>query len=423
MGKRTQHQQTNTPILQPKRMESTALIMGRTAVVTNASSSTLQHLQVGPPASSSGGDESDTAHLRIVDPVTPAPTDFIGTRTRATAGGSDYGAEGSYRRFQSKVALAKLSIVAVGGRVSILGHEGGVNSEVGKHERGEESAAAGVDHGDGGDGRVAGYHGGKEKAAAEAAPDVTFGVQDLILLQGELLLQGDGGGEQKHRGLEVKRSARLRTATVSAISGEVGADDAAAASGVVGASAAADGIVGTRDEHGSSSSAGVTLGFAGEVKLDEAWEPKPFFVGTTLSQILSSLSPSPGRAWEEDQEEEEEEEVTDGHGGAWRAPEEGVRGRGGGGVVDGLMFDGVVVDLAGESIMRGNVTLVGTALVQVCVPYTMLLPQLLLLRLLLLLYVCGVLVVSIRCPSFSSVIYVLATNVICQIQRQSLYIL
>lgn len=223
---------------------------------------------------------------------------------------------------------AKLSVVSVGGRVSLVDTTGD-------------------------DGRMAGINDGEglpKQAAAAAAVDTTpFALRDLVLLRAELLLDGGGSGDelQQHRGLAVENSARFRTANVSALaSGAAGSGHDEAAS-VRPRSA--------RDSAADAAVAGVTLEVKGEAKLGEAWEPKPFFVGTSLSQRF----PSPESA-----------ELA---GAGAAAVEGGGRhaASSGGGERDAdddrVSFDGVLVKLAGESEVQGGVSLAGTAMVQVCV--------------------------------------------------------
>lgn len=225
---------------------------------------------------------------------------------------------------------AKLSVVSVGGRVSLVDTTGdhdqgdGINDG----ERLTKSAAA---------------------AAATAAVDTTpFALRDLVLLGAELFLEGgsDGDERQQHRGLAVENSARFRTANVSAVA------SGAAGSGHDGA--AGDRRRSARGSPTDAAVAGVTLEVQGAAKLGEAWEPKPFFLGTSLSQRF----PSPESA----------ELAGAGAGAVEGGGRHAARSGGGERDADGrLSFDGVVVKLAGESEVRGGVSLAETAMVQVCI--------------------------------------------------------
>ena len=266
--------------------------------------------QVDPPDLSAVG-ESDAAHLRIVD--------ADGFRARRPSslggqggGGGGGGGGGKYRPGGKPAAM--LSIVSVGARVSLLGRGSG--------------------GGDSGGGVVVSDVGVRRPAAAGAA-GVPFEVQDLILLRSELVLDGGGGGNGgDRRGVAVKRSARLRMVNASAA--------------VAGDGFAAEGGVGV----------GVTaLATAGEAKLGEAWEPKPFFLGTSLSQMFPSTpTPSPPAPPPSNLQR-----AGDGGGDGGR----GWSKAGGGDGEDCLAFDGVVVDLAGGAVVRGDVSLAGGAVVQV----------------------------------------------------------
>ncbi|CAN0258377.1 unnamed protein product, partial [Ectocarpus sp. 4 AP-2014] len=280
--------------------------------------------QVDPPAFPSDR-ESKISHLRIVGSggpqVTgahPASTGFHrndatnGHRTRTTGPG------------------AKLSVVSVGGRVSLVDTTGDDDRGAGKND-GEVLTKPAA-------------------AAAAAAVDTTpFALRDLALLGAELFLEGgsDGNLRQHHRGLAVENSARFRTANVSAV-----------ASGAAGSGhdeAAADRRRWARGSPADAAVAGVTLETQGAAKLGEAWEPKPFFLGTSLSQRF----PLP-----------ESRELVGAGAGAVEGGGRHRRRSGGGerDADDKVSFDGVVVRLAGESEVQGGVSLAETAMVQQVAP-------------------------------------------------------
>lgn len=100
---------------------------------------------------------------------------------------------------------------------------------------------------------------------------------------------------------------------------------------------------------GAASAVAVTV--AGNAVLGEAWAVKPFFLGTSLSQIFPS-PPSPSVA-----------PLT---GGTTVAHEGG--GGGGGSGEDVVTFDGVSLELKGSCDVRGEVHLGGPAVVKVRLP-------------------------------------------------------
>ncbi|CAM9686956.1 unnamed protein product, partial [Ectocarpus sp. 8 AP-2014] len=212
--------------------------------------------QVDPPAFPSDKD-SEISHLRIVGSGGPQAT---GTRPAFTGFHGDDGVNG-YRP-RTTAPGAKLSVVSVGGRVSLV------------DTTGDDDQGAGIKDGE----RFT-----KPAAAAATAVDSTpFALRDLALLGAELFLEGgsDGDERQQHRGLAVENSARFRTANVSAV-----------ASGAAGSGhdeAAADRRRRARGSPVDAAVAGVTLEVQGAVKLGEAWDPKPFFLGTSLSQRFPS---------------------------------------------------------------------------------------------------------------------------------------
>lgn len=235
-----------------------------------------------------------------------------------------------------------LSVVSVGARVSLIAHGSGDGNG-----------------GSGGDGVAVSDGDGEARmsaAAAAEAPAVLFAVQDLVLLRSELFLDGGGDGEDG-RGVTVKRSARLRMVNVSSVTGDVDIP------GVVVDDGAGVGV-------GVAAGGEVALRTAGEAKLGGAWEPKPFFLGTSLSQMFPSTPPPSDHSHPAGRADGEGDGGGDGgRGSANFWGEEGSGGGcggGGDGDVDCLTVGGVVVDLAGGSVVRGNVSLAGGAVVQVC---------------------------------------------------------
>lgn len=293
-----------------------------------------------------------------------------------------------------------------------------------------------VDGGGRFDSEVAGEATKTAETAAVAPPATMFAVESLVLLRGELLLQGGGGGgsgdggqQKQHPGVAVMKSARFRMTNVSSVAGAAvaagasgapadvhgavaavaagatnavrgadaggatagatsaagisnavrGADaaDAADAAGTADANAAgtaaggqvwhgddvvapADGGCGGGDGSNGSDSGAVALEVAGEAKLGEAWDPKPFFLGTSLSQLFPSVAP----ALSQREAPPAVGGLRDG-GVDQEAAQAGVHGD----LDDLVVFDGVVIDLKGESTVRGHVSLVGTAGVQVRATY------------------------------------------------------
>ena len=315
--------------------------------------------KVNPPALTEGG-ESIVSHLRIVDELPWVAT-----------GGGDDGGSSRYRD-----GGAKLSIVSVGGKVSLVGHSGNDTIMTGTAEE-------------------------REPRKEAAFPVPRLAVQDLLLLGGQLLLEGSNGG---HRGVTVKRSTRIRTTRVSAAVASTASTASAAAAGGCGGNGCSD------DQHapvrtvtggynmrsGSSSSSSVSgwkrlmpsrpaasantgttedaaaeqgatggggdvdavkLEMAGRADLGEAWEPKPFFLGTSLSPLF----PSPPAAPE-------------GEGPGARGEKHRWRTSGRSGEGDVVVFDAVLVELSGDSDVRGDLSLVQSSSVQVRKPLVPSLP-------------------------------------------------
>eukprot|EP00903_Cladosiphon_okamuranus_P016015 g14787.t1 len=178
--------------------------------------------QVDPPELSANG-EGGGAHLRIVD---GDASRFLGAGFPSSSG--DGHELGSSDRARGGKPTPMLSIVSVGGRVSLLGGSG----------------------------------------SASEAPAVPFHVQDLVLLRSELSLDG---GDEGRRGATVEGSARLRMANVSSVTGGAHVHVTA-------------GVVDDGGGGGVATGGEVALRTVGETRLGDAWEPKPFFLGTSLSQ-------------------------------------------------------------------------------------------------------------------------------------------
>ncbi|CAN0522437.1 unnamed protein product, partial [Ectocarpus sp. 12 AP-2014] len=190
--------------------------------------------QVDPPAFPSDK-WNEISHLRIV-----GSGGFQATGTRPTFTGFHQNDGVNGHRTRTTAPGAKLSVVSVGGRVSLV-------DTAGDHDRG-----AGNRDGE-----------GLTKPAAAAAVDTTpFALGDLALLGAELFLEGasDGGELQQHRGLAVESSARLRTANVSAVA-------SGAAAGSDHDEAAADQRRWARGSPADAAVAGVTLEAQGAAKL------------------------------------------------------------------------------------------------------------------------------------------------------------
>ncbi|CAM9806315.1 unnamed protein product, partial [Hapterophycus canaliculatus] len=266
----------------------------------------------GPSGAEGGG---DTAHLRIV-------------------GGDGGSGDRSKDRSARHTVDARLAVVSVGGRVSLVdldavGGGGGLDPEEGGGAKTVETVAF-------------------APPPPLAAP---FALKELVLLRGELFLQsggGDGSGQQQqHPGVTVQKSARFRTANVSVVAHDF----------LAGGAAEAAETAGGETLNGSDST--VVVEVAGRATLGEAWEPKPFFLGTSLSRLFPSSSPAPPRR-----------KVSP--AAAASGPRDGSDDRraskagGDGDPDDRVSFDGVAMGLKGESVVRGDVSLVGTAGVQVC---------------------------------------------------------
>ncbi|CBN79937.2 hypothetical protein (Partial), partial [Ectocarpus siliculosus] len=146
--------------------------------------------QVDPPAFPSDR-ESEISHLRIVGSGGPQAT---GAHPAFTGFHQNDGANG--RRPRTTASGAKLSVVSVGGRVSLV------------DTTGDDDRRAGINDGE----RLT-------KPAVAAVDTTPSALRDLALLGAELFLEGgsDGDERQQHRGLAVENSARFRTANVSAV--------------------------------------------------------------------------------------------------------------------------------------------------------------------------------------------------------------
>lgn len=236
--------------------------------------------------------------------------------------------------------MAMLSVISVGGKVSLVDERGGAGSS-----RGDIAASPG---------------------GAERLPSTPpFALEDLVLLRGELVLQhsgGDSSGGGSRQAVTVTNSARVRMAHISAAaSGTVGDNPGGAqgerrnngrhyprGSSLSSSTAIAAATARAATVRGSSVGgvSPVIAAIAGEAKIGEAWEPKPFFLGTSLSQIFPPPpSASDGAA--------EAEAVYGWRSGGFREGE------------DIVTFDSVLVELVGQSMVRGEVALAGSAMIQV----------------------------------------------------------
>lgn len=197
-----------------------------------------------------------------------------------------------------------LSIVSVGGNISLLSHQHKSHSLTGH--------------------------------SAETPSEDLMQLDELVMLHGSLEI-GIGGVWPGVFG--VSRSVRLRMARVSS-KGNMGHG-------------------GDEDDGGKG-----VMEVTGEAVMGEAWEPKPFFLGTWLAQQMLPLGYMPRSrkgTWGGG-----DGYVQDG-GGVTISGDVGVEL--GGDVQDGggvTISGDVEVELGGSSLVRGNVHLEGSAVVKVC---------------------------------------------------------
>lgn len=289
---------------------SVVYLSSSTVVVTlprNSLRLAIRLQQVKNPYSANGGPEVDDAHLRIFDTVdayhaletlrsastqTSNPTD-----SRRVAVPSEPGR----RQLGVKADQTEISIVVVGGTVSLIGNS---------------SSSADV-------GSIAPMRG---KSSPQHAP---FPLQDLVLLGGRLALRG--------RGAKVSRSARVRMGTLSWDSSDGGATWP----------------TDTNSTSYDDASPSLSIEVTGKTLLGEAWKPKPFFLGTWLSQIFASPISEAAELFSASTKNTSPE-------GFVPALRERALGDD-----DVVMSDGVDLLLGGETLVRGEVRLAGSAVMKV----------------------------------------------------------
>lgn len=255
------------------------------------------------------------------------------------------------------------------------------------------------------DGSVAASGSSATMASKTTKPAAPFPLRDLVLLRGELVLQD--------RGATVAGSARIRMGgarsserssspsttptpwTTGSSSGAGGSSltseppslfafdpsssaatarevsavansssDKAGAAGAAAASAktvAVDSHAVSQGEHLASTTK-VAVSVTGDSLLGKAWEPKPFFLGTSLSQIF----PSPPPPQFDSQPTVTGRRVAPpGLGGVTPSVDKDEEDGEGDDGDDVVAFDGVDLELTGTCKVRGDVALLGSAAVKV----------------------------------------------------------